>query len=47
MVYRTHRGEELSALGVGCYGVGGAYGAKDPQPFIDLCVGQLSAVRPF
>lgn len=32
--YRTYRGEELSAVGVGCYAVGGAYGAKDPEQFI-------------
>jgi len=34
--YRTYRGEELSAVGVGCYAVGGAYGAKDPEQFIPM-----------
>ena len=36
MEYRTYRGEELSAIGVGCYAVGGAYGAKDPEQFIPV-----------
>lgn len=36
MEYRTCRGEELSAIGIGSYGVGGAYGAKDPEQFIGL-----------
>lgn len=36
MEYRTYRGEKLSAVGVGCYAVGGAYGAKDPEQFIGL-----------
>jgi hypothetical protein len=36
MEYRTHSGEELSAIGIGCYGVGGAYGAKDPEQFVRL-----------
>jgi aryl-alcohol dehydrogenase-like predicted oxidoreductase len=36
MEYRTYRGEELSAIGVGCYAVGGVYGAKDPEQFIPM-----------
>ncbi|MFP3898300.1 MAG: aldo/keto reductase [Dehalococcoidia bacterium] len=36
MEYRVHRGEKLSAIGVGTYGVGGAYGAKDPERYIDV-----------
>ncbi|HEV56626.1 MAG TPA: aldo/keto reductase [Phycisphaerales bacterium] len=36
MEYRTYRGERLSEVGLGCYGVGGAYGAKDPDQFVGL-----------
>ena len=33
MEYRSHQGFEISALGVGCYALSGAYGPKDPQQF--------------
>lgn len=36
MEYRTYRGERLSEIGVGCYGLGGAYGARDPESFVGL-----------
>ncbi|HDQ73233.1 MAG TPA: aldo/keto reductase [Chloroflexi bacterium] len=36
MAYRTYRGERLSKIGVGCYGVGGAYGEKDPQQYVGV-----------
>jgi aryl-alcohol dehydrogenase-like predicted oxidoreductase len=36
MQYRTHDGESLSGIGIGCYGLSGAYGEKDPQQFIDV-----------
>jgi len=34
MHYRTHQGETLSAIGVGCYGLSGAYGQKDPHEYV-------------
>ncbi len=34
MRYRTHQGERLSEIGVGCYGLSGAYGQKDPAEYI-------------
>jgi len=36
MQYRTHDGDSLSEIGIGCYGLSGAYGGKDPQQFIDV-----------
>lgn len=36
MEYRVHCGERLSAIGVGSYGIGGAYGAKAPEQFVDV-----------
>lgn len=36
MRYRTHRGEQISEIGFGCYGLSGAYGRKDPERFIPL-----------
>jgi aryl-alcohol dehydrogenase-like predicted oxidoreductase len=36
MRYRTHRGEELSEIGLGCYALSGAYGQKDPEQFAAL-----------
>lgn len=33
MEYREHRGEKLSAIGLGAYALSGAYGAVDPQGF--------------
>ena len=34
--YRAHAGDRLSEIGVGCYGMSGAYGEKDPQRFVDV-----------
>lgn len=36
MRYRTHAGERLSEIGVGCYGLSGAYGEKDPEQFVPM-----------
>jgi aryl-alcohol dehydrogenase-like predicted oxidoreductase len=36
MHYRTHNGASLSEIGIGCYGMSGAYGKKDPARFVDL-----------
>ena len=34
--YRSHGGERLSEIGVGCYAVGGVYGPRDPEAFIGV-----------
>lgn len=36
MEYRTHRNEELSEIGVGCYALAGAYGKVDPVLFVSV-----------
>ena len=36
MRYRTHRGEKLSEIGLGCYALSGAYGKKEAEPFVTL-----------
>ena len=36
MRYRVHQGERLSEIGLGCYALSGAYGRRDPEPFVDL-----------
>jgi aryl-alcohol dehydrogenase-like predicted oxidoreductase len=37
MMYdRFHQGETLSEIGMGCYAVSGAYGARDPEAFVSL-----------
>jgi len=36
MIYREHRGRRLSEIGVGCYGLSGAYGRKYPAEFQHL-----------
>ena len=36
MQYRTHRGESLSEIGLGCYALSGAYGQRDPERFLAL-----------
>jgi aryl-alcohol dehydrogenase-like predicted oxidoreductase len=36
MRYRTHKGERLSEIGIGCYALSGAYGRKDPEQFVGL-----------
>lgn len=36
MRYRTHRGEKLSEIGLGCYALSGAYGKKESEPFATL-----------
>ena len=33
MEYREHDGFRISEIGVGCYGLSGAYGTKDPEEF--------------
>jgi aryl-alcohol dehydrogenase-like predicted oxidoreductase len=33
MEYREHRGLAISEIGVGCYGISGAYGTQDPREF--------------
>jgi len=33
MHYRSHQGEKVSAIGIGCYALSGAYGGKDPEQF--------------
>ena len=33
MEYREHDGFRISEVGVGCYGLSGAYGSKDPEEF--------------
>ena len=36
MDYRVHRGVELSAVGVGCYSLSGAYGRKDVDQVVSM-----------
>ena len=36
MQYRTHKGEALSEIGIGCYALSGAYGKKDAERFVGL-----------
>jgi aryl-alcohol dehydrogenase-like predicted oxidoreductase len=36
MQYRTHKGQKLSEIGIGCYALSGVYGKKDPEQFIGL-----------
>lgn len=36
MRYRTHRGEKLPEIGLGCYALSGAYGKRESKPFTTL-----------
>jgi aryl-alcohol dehydrogenase-like predicted oxidoreductase len=36
MQYRTHQGERISEIGIGCYGLTGVYGPTDPDSFVQL-----------
>lgn len=36
MQYRTHKGEALSEIGIGCYALSGVYGKKDAEQFVGL-----------
>jgi aryl-alcohol dehydrogenase-like predicted oxidoreductase len=36
MRYRTHRGEKLPEIGLGCYALSGAYGKRESEPFVKL-----------
>jgi aryl-alcohol dehydrogenase-like predicted oxidoreductase len=36
MQYRTHQGERISEIGIGCYGLTGVYGPADADGFIKL-----------
>ncbi len=36
MRYRIHLNERLSEIGIGCYGLSGAYGDKDPERFVQV-----------
>lgn len=36
MEYRTHKGMTVSEIGVGCYGLSGAYGVKESEKYVDV-----------
>ncbi len=36
MDYMRHQGQTLSAIGLGCYAISGAYGKRDPESFVSL-----------